>query len=64
MKTKKNILDRATAMDLINRKRLSTEDRVKLFATVRDGDAALAIDIFNRLLSAKLDWNQELDEEG
>lgn len=64
MKTKKNILDRATAMDLINRKHISTEDRVKLFATVRDGDASLAIDIFNRLLSAKLDWNQELDEEG
>lgn len=64
MNTKKNILDRATAMDLINRKRLSTEDRVKLFATVRDGDTALALDIFNRLLSAKLDWNQELDEEG
>lgn len=63
MKKQQRILTREQAMDLIGRRSITIEDRVKLFSTIRTGDTKLALDLFNSLLGAKLDWNQELDEE-
>ena len=60
MKTKQKILTREQAMNLIDSRSITIEDRVKLFSTIRTGDVKLALDLFNSLLAAKLDWNQEL----
>lgn len=62
MKKQPKRLTREQAMNLIDRRYIAAEDRVKLFNTIRTGDVKLALDLFSILLSAKLDWNLELED--